>query len=344
MINGFEGALEKAEQVQRGISKAAALLKSNAGEINVPGSQEKGLLKKIGRARLGMKVAAVDGGVLSYSFRYMDITAVRAAGVVFSYSGSTLESHEYVPSKNPEFEYFAWSGLEYGEAAGSASLARLNCEISLAARIADEKKPGMLLIDGSLVPLVSDKPAKDSQLKSDYEKLVGNYLALFSACEKNGVMLVGFSKDSRGRRFSQAIEKTAELKALERASDLAIMSRALGGGERSVSLPYVEAQKSSSILEDFGEYGGRLMLFYLKPSASAQAYRIEFLKSGKAGEDEVAEACLELCMFGRRYQYPPPLIEADMVASAKPRDASIFEAELARIGADRKIREDRPFR
>ncbi|MFA5105411.1 MAG: DNA double-strand break repair nuclease NurA [Candidatus Micrarchaeia archaeon] len=344
MINGFEGAFEKAGQMQRGIAKAAAMLKSNAQKINVPGSSEQGLVKKIRKAALETTVAAVDGGMLSYSFRYMDITAVRAAGVVFAYSGSRLDSHQYVPSKNPPFESFAWSGLEYGEAAGAASLARLDCEIALAARIAREKKPGMLLIDGSLVPLVSDKPAKDSQLKPEYESLVKNYSGLFSECEKNGTMLVGFSKDSRGRRFSQALEKTAELEALERASDLAVMSRALDGGERSVSLPYAQEKKSSSILEDFGEWGGRLMLFYMKPSGTAQAYRIEFLKTAQAGEDAVASACLELCMFGKRYQYPPPLIEADMVASAKPRDARIFEAEIARIGADRKIRDDRPFR
>lgn len=345
MLNGFEGAIGKAAHIQSEIAKAALLVKSNAPKIQLPGAAEAGLAKKTGKKSLNMKVAAIDSGMLTYSFRYLDIAAIRPAGVVFDYAESRLVAHEYYPSKNPPFQSFAWSALEYIEAAGAASIARLNCEVGMAARIAEEKKPGMILIDGSLVPLISDKPKTGSPLEAEYGKLIGEYKRLFTACEENSITLVGFAKDSRGRRFVQSLVKAGvTLNALERASDLSIMQHVLDGGERSVALPYAQEQNTNPILADFGQWGGKAMVFYLKPSDLSQVYRIEFLKTPAANEDTVASDCLALCMFGKRYQYPPPLIEADMMASAKARDIKIFEAEASRIGGDKKVRDDRPFR
>ncbi|MBM3228912.1 DNA double-strand break repair nuclease NurA [Candidatus Parvarchaeota archaeon] len=354
-------ALEVARSLSEACQSAADSIRQLNGKLGLEGPENaRPIIEKVEESRADFCVAAVDSGVVAATLRFLDIVAIRPAGVIFEYRGGRLFSHRYIPSKTPGFVVKADGGLDYGEVAARNSLCRLIEEMGLALRIAKEEsadgkgccQPGMILIDGSLVPLVSDRPAKDSRIGYLYGMLVEKYRELFSVCRQKGICLVGFSKDSRGRRFVEAIRSSGvPLPVLDRIGDVQLFSSVLGEAQRTVALPYAANPKEHPILEDFGEFGDKIRVYYQRIWEHAPVYRIEYLDfagaqaCGSEFLDSIAARIAFMCKAGKKFPYPPVLIEADMAAAAGKAEAGILEMEIGRAtGAAKKVRDERPFR
>ena len=158
---------------------------------------------------------------------------------------------------------------------------RLRAELSAAYGALEKWKPAYLLLDGSLAPLVSDKPPEDSDLLELYTNVVSLYQKLYAGASAQGCNLVGVTKDSRGRRFmdllSRAVPESAP--ALSNASDTAFLDHLLQEGERTFAFRYSVQPAKNPVLQDLGEWAGRILTFYLKPVAGDRPLRVEFLST-----------------------------------------------------------------
>ncbi len=328
----------------------AKRMRFNAGKIQYSEALEADLLYKVNPRKPHGTFAAIDGGLGSEEFHGLDLLVLRALAVQFEYREGALIKHGYFPSSSPPLQMKARSGLESFERLRFSSLMRLRSELSCAIGALEKWHPQYLLIDGSLAPLVSDKPPDDSEFKSLYMDVISLYQKLYSGAAAGGTNLVGVTKDSRGKRFidivSRAMPEAAE--ALANASDTVFLDNLLEAGERSFVFRYSLSPTKNPILKDLGEWAGRIMTFYVKPVAGDRPLRIEFLSTASPF-CEVAEVMAGLCALHPHYAYPAILIEADLRAALAPEEVEHVIHDLsARVGRKRPLfplrRNSRPFR
>lgn len=279
--------------------------------------------------QLDLSIAAVDGGFLSMRFHGVDLVVARAAAVNFLYKNSKLASVFYFPSKMPATTFEVKMGLEENEANCFKQLFRLEQEIVLAMQTIQEFKPRMLLVDGSLLPLPSDRPGKESSLFIMYEKLLGQYAQLYKTAQKQGTLLVGVVKDTRSKRFVKNLEGGL--------SDGLFFTRYLKPGERVGSHSYQEQEDTLA---------KHIRVFYMKISEDDIPLRIEFLNNEKANEQTIADILYSLSSHSKSHSYPAPLIEADLRAmldrTELERLEKAFHLNMPSLHALR--RNNRPFR
>ena len=330
-------------------SALAQRLRFNLGKITYPEALEADLLYPLKPAPPNGRFAAVDGGLGTEEFHGLDLLVLRALAVQFEYKDGTLVKHVYHPSRRPESQLQARAGLEQFERLRFVSLYRLKAELSCAIEVMEKHKPDYLLMDGSLAPLVSDKPPEDSQFRALYGEVVELYRKLYSTAASRSINLVGVTKDSRGRRFIDMLAKAMpeSAQALEHASDTAFLDLLLKEGERTFAFRYSAAPAQNPVLKDLGEWAGRILTFYIKPVAGDRPLRIEFLAAA-APFEQIAQVMSGLCRLHPHYAYPAVLIEADLRAAMEPKEVEQVVADLsARLGRHRFMplrRNSRPFR
>jgi len=282
-----------------------------------PEALEKNLIHVVEPVELNCKVAAVDGGLAAQEFHGFDLVLTRAVSVVFEYKNSKRVSHSYYPSRIPEPEPYALTGLDSHEFTWHKSLTRLEKEIDVASKTVEKYEPGCILLDGSIVPQISDKPSEDSPVRPLYDELLGGYNRLYSLCKEKECQLVGVIKDSRGKRFIEILEKILpreERGALSTSNDTSFLHFLLNEGERTFEFHYSSAEREHQVLKDLSEWGACVHAFYIKPVRDDRPLRVEFLKTGKdAGA--VASLIYSLSRINQKYAYPAILIEADMRAA-----------------------------
>jgi hypothetical protein len=266
-----------------------------------------------------------------------DILVRRSVAVCFVYKEGRLASVEHHPKKFPENEVGFRNGLDEHEALVFRSLFRLRGEIDTAAEALDRFKPDYLLLDGSLMPLASDKPGDGSALREDYDSLLASYRKLYEKCDSLKCQLVGVVKDSRGKRLADVLKG----RLLSDVPDAVLADALLKEGERTSAMTHGgDPQKG------LGEWGGRMRLFYTKPSGVDIPLRIEFLSQKKSAAD-VASSIYALSSISRAFAYPAALIEADMCAALGPLEMDKIKRSLFALtgGAARPLRRaERPFR
>ncbi len=331
-------------------SECAKRLRFNLGKIQYPEALEADLILPVAPRPPAGSFAAVDGGLGAAAFHGLDLLALKALAVRFDYENGNLSGHAYLPSAHPPVEVATTWGLDGFEQMRFSSLMRLRAELSAALAAAEKWKPSFLLLDGSIAPLVSDKPPEDSELKALYADVAALYQKLYSTCSRSGVNLVGVTKDSRGRRLldllSRAVPESAP--ALANGSDTAFLDLLLTEGERTFCMKYSLSPSSNPVLKDLGEWAGRILAFYLKPTAQDRPLRVEFLATS-APFGEVAEVVAGLSRLSPHYAYPAILIEADLRAAMAPEELERVVADLSvRVGRRRPLmplrRDSRPFR
>ena len=317
----------------------------------LPDSLERGMVHRIEPKPLELKVAAADGGLLSQEFHGFDLLMTRAVAVMFSYKNSKLASHKYCPSALPEAEVEVTYTMDTHEFQRYKSLFRLRKEISTALEACEKLLPDYMLLDGSIIPQISDKPGREEkEPRALYEEVLSLYSRLYSACDEKGIRLVGVIKDSRGRRFIEILEKMlveAERETLRRSSDTSFLSHMLKENERTSAFTYSTSEKEHVVLKNLGEWGRKICAFYLKPAPEDRPLRVEFLQGASPGE--IAEVVCELSRINKKYAYPAALIEADLRAAMDPNELDRAYKDLfVRTGlrsAMMKLRRDsRPFR
>ncbi len=327
--------------------QSAEELRAHPPEL-FPDALEKNLIHKVEGTTLDCKIGAVDGGLLAQEFHGFDLVMARAVGVVFEYEKNKMRGHSYFPHAIPEPDIDALGALEGHEFAWHKGLFRLQKEISLARDMIEKFKPDYLLLDGSVVPQVSDKPGEDSEIRPMYDALISMYEKLYSSAEAHHCQLAGVIKDSRGKRFMEIISKTTAGSTPRNTTDTNFLSFLLQEGERTFSFQYSGAALEHQVLKDLKEWGVKVHAFYMKPVSEDRPLRVEFLNI-KKGVDEIASTLFELSRINKRYAYPAILIEADMRAALNHIEIErayrdLFIRTGARSSALKLRRDMRPFR
>jgi len=283
---------------------------------------EDGFVHDVGSNRLeGAVVAGVDGGVIQKEFHGVDVVLTRSVGSIFSYGMNGLDASSYVPERSPRPEV-TWieSPLDRQEFNLSTSLLRLKKEIATA-REALREEPDMLLLDGSIVPQYTDRPANDAYSREFYDQVIEAYESLFDEAIERDVLLAGVIEDSRGTRMCESLAEegflSGEAKEVLRSSqDTNMLAYALDQGQRTPVMRYTEEYEKHPTLQDIGERGRQVYNIYLRTARDDRPVRIDFLAPDNPVEtaDEVASRILPLCSFSSTYGIPSVLVEADQRA------------------------------
>jgi hypothetical protein len=329
--------------------QAAEALRSHEEEI-YPDALERKLLRKVESMEISSSIAAVDGGLLAQEFHGLDLVVTRAIAVLFEYKDSKRISHKYFPSAIAQPDVDALEYLDAHEFLWYKSLLRLRKELSTAREAVEKFKPEYMLLDGSVVPQISDKPSEDSEIRCLYDEVIGEYKRLYKAADLHNCTIVGVIKDSRGKRFIEIIRKYlgAEGENLGKAHDTGFLNFLLREGERTFAFRYAGTIKEHQVLKDLNDWSSKVSAFYLKASEADRPMRVEFIE-GKKSFDEIASLIFTLSKISKNYAYPAILIEADMRAALDHGELDRVYGELvAKTGlrtSTMKLRRDsRPFR
>ncbi len=334
------------EEVER---KAADMVKGRDEEI-FPDALERKLARKVEAGEINGLVGAVDGGLLAQEFHGIDLVITRAVAVVFEYENSKRKAHKYYPSPIVTPDVEADEYLETHEFLWYKSLLRLRKELSTARGAIETLKPNFMLMDGSVVPQITDKPGEGSPIRSLYGEVIDEYKMLYKSADLNNCSLVGVIKDSRGKRFVEIIRRYLgpEGEILGKAHDTGFLNFLLKEGERTFTFRYSGSQKEHQVLKDLEDWGTKVDAFYLKAVEGDRPLRVEFIE-GKRSFDEIASLIFTLSRINKNYAYPAVLIEADLRAALDQAELDRVYGELvAKTGlrsSMMKLRRDsRPFR
>lgn len=297
-----------------------------------------GFVQKCPTSPLDFKVGAVDASIVAQEFHAFDLIISKTVGAVFEYKNGKLVSHTYHPSPFPKENVATNGSMDLVELNQYRNIVRLKQEISVAIEVA--KKCDLMLIDGSLVPLPSDKP-NNKEMRAEYDELVALYLKLF---EQNEHKLVGVIKDSRSKRVIEENQQSVGTGVLANSTDSTLLDLVLEKGEMSRPLPYSKDAKANQILKDLMPYTERLNVSYIKAGKNDRPVRVEFFGDGV----EVLGRLYPLCDINDNYSYPSVLIDVDLRALIDPQSAEriYHEIEVAPYLRDSKMlrRNSRPFR
>jgi hypothetical protein len=356
LSNDLKRVADEVRGLQSSRALAVAALKETDGALGAFDVLEKGLrLRTIPVVPSG-RVVAVDGGIVAQEFHGIDLFLVRACAVAFDYENGKVKSYNYHPSRLPPYAIHARHSLQSHEFAWFNGLLRLESELSCAIAAAEKFSPKVLLLDGSIMPQVSDRPARESPAYSAYEDVLDKFKQLYTLSQKQGFWLAGVIKDSRGRHFLDLIASAAggKLKefsqVLERTNDTVFLYDLLAEGERTPAFKYSSAASEHVVLRDLGDWSRKIASFYVKPAPFDRPLRVDFLLNGTAADiPPLADLICALSKGNKSYAYPAVLIEADMQAAMNPDEARFFsDALFATLGRGPDLmelrRNSRPFR
>ena len=285
-------------------------------------------------------VAGVDGGLASFPFGCMDVALIRVAGVLFRYQEGVLSEAQYVPSELPGLGIFAISEpIDLMKLEIANGMCRQLKEVQLATQIAKTRKPHLLLLDGSVVPqyVAGDK---DSLLEKLYAELLESYSLLYETCERQGVFLAGFVKNSRGQHFVHSLGHSPELSGedreiLSRFRDTDFLKYVMRLGQRTCTSLY-----RASSCGSLSRWRNRTHLFYLRVSEATLPFRVEFVEFGDNAE--LTASCIAswvffLSSFNPAMSSPSVLLEADLRARVSEEEAEIARNKLQSLGRPQSL-------
>lgn len=288
-------------------------------------------------------VAAIDSGFSVKQFVSIDVMLLRAVGCIFNYADGNISSASYYPSRVPGVSVHYGLFSDQNESTLFKSLTRLNAELSCALQTAKIYSPPLLLLDGSLLPLASDKPPLGSELEVAYEDTMELYSQLFSFCQDNNIQIAGIVKDPRSQRLCSILSSAGY--EVPTSSDIFLSDILLSPFERTSTFTYAD-DVNSSILRDLGQWPSIARGFYLKAGADLP-YRVEFMAAGDA-EQQASLLASKLLGLGssHAFAYPSILIEADMRAALTPQEINtVFTSLSSRTTGFAALRTNsRPFR
>ncbi|VVC01398.1 NurA domain protein [uncultured archaeon] len=346
---GLEGIARKIAASETERKDLARRLRFNSGKMEYAETLEKELFYPVEKAGVDCTVAAVDGGIAGEELHGFDFLLMRSVGAVFEYEGGRVARHRYYPSALPRMEYDVRSGLDSHDVMWHKSLFRLRGELSCASSLIGKHSPAYLLMDGSIAPLLSDKPSEESEIRPLYDEVVEEYRKLYEAAWEGKCALLGVIKDSRSKRFIEIVEKHSQNEpGFAHTTDTAFLFFLLEEGERTCAFSYASAPQKHQILKDLGQWSGKILSFYLKPVKDDRPLRVEFL-SGQKTFGEVASFVHSLSCLHKAYAYPAILIEADLRAAlAGDEFERAYGSLFSRLGAGSSMmrlrRNIRPFR
>ncbi len=321
---------------------------------------------------LGMKVIGIDGSIVSKSLHGIELILTRAVAVLFQYKKEKPSVQYFpniAPSPNLTYNVDLFSAMELDIL---NSLERLQEEIQLAIDVTT-RTPDLILLDGSIVPLVLDKPPASSILKQKYLDIIAKYEKLYEKCIEQGILLVGVIKDTRSTRFMSLLGKVLpvligkisqleKIRALDyrpivqQTKDTTFLYRFLKPGERTFTFKYAESAAKHAILKDFTkeDWSEKIYSFYLKPVQFDLPTKVEFLAPTNPinHANRIASVILPISNQHAEFGVPSVLIEADARARLFENDLEYVHNSLSQAVHQSgfstlimKLRRDkRPFR
>lgn len=306
-------AIEKDDEVSK---KVGQIRDENCAPDN---SNESFLIKKEKSSIPDASVCGIDGGILHERMHGIDVVAVRAAGVCFTYSGQKVAKSSYLPKRIPDYSVFSRSGLDEHEAMAWKGITRWAAELDCATEALNEMQPDFLFLDGSIKPHPSMKPAGTSPTHHDYLDLEKKQKGLLEKCS-HGCALAGVIKDTRATTLSDYV--------MPGMQDSLLSWHLLEEGERTCCMK----------LDD------TTSCFYIRPSIGDIPLRIEFPGTDFGLLPSIING---LSAISRQFAYPSVLIEADMCAAMNPCEMEWIRSSLVKMSGGRirpMRRNSRPFR
>lgn len=307
--------------------------------------------KYVNAVDLNHSVAGVDSSIIGQEFMSADLLMVKSVSTIITYKSGTKQKSIYYPSVAPEPLFVISEGLDAHEVIWHKNLVRLTQEYSIACELATKKLADVILLDGSIIPLVLDRPAEDSQLYEKYLELIRLVVNFFKVSEQNNVLVAGLSKDSRSKRVVEIFKDMYQNKASIFTNDVSLLYEILPAGSRTTLFSYEsqEATKKSRnlVIKDLEKAGfaGVISAYYQRISKYDKPIRVEVISSNKsAGIDAIAGIIHSLCSISKRYTYPAVLIDADLRAKVEARDLDRMIRVLSVELLQGMRRQNRPFR
>ncbi len=340
MLEQLKKAAAHIQEIERSRANAAQRVRS---EARIPkDSLEPEFILPLNKTKIEGKISAVDGGILAYEMHGADLLIAKAVSSTFNYSDGAISTHTYFPRTFSHPSYEVETGLDEREVLWHSSLFRLQLEIQNALETAKKETPDYLLLDGSICPLSSDRPAEESCIFPKYLTLLNTYKELYSFCTENSIVLVGAIKDSRSRRLMEMLRSQVTL----RASDTVFLHHLLKEGERTFAFRYSESPQKHHVLRELGKWGEKICAMYIKPVMADRPMRIEFL-NGQKSFSETADFISTISSINRSYAYPAILIDADLRAMMNPQELERAKKSLSLFAGPSLLdlrRNSRPFR
>jgi hypothetical protein len=317
----------------------------------------------------GLRVCGIDGGLLKKTLRGIELVITRAVATVFEYTPSNRVSVIYFPEKTtPPMVKAELTPVSWREAELSASLERLKAELELAIRVQDHHPSELLLLDGSLRPHISDRPASQSVFSSKYQKITKLFEQLYEKSKETGTLLAGVVKDSRSQRFIRVlgeilphlISRYPELESLLKLDYRSVLNisydtdffyRVLEVGERSPILRIDGMNNKSMEASKQPPKETNLVCFYLRTVEYDYPLRIE-VYTGNSNPartvEKISAMLLPMASDNEQFALPTVLIDADSQSRLIERDLDFLFTQLSnRIGYPHSLlklrRERMPF-
>jgi hypothetical protein len=300
---------------------------------------------------MGLRVSGIDGGIVARSYENIDLMLTRAVAAIFTYGSSGKLNVSYFPEATPLPTII--SNLQPSSIPDfelRKSIERITCELQLAIALQDYAKVDLIVLDGSIVPQLSDKPPFYSTLAGRYKKVVELYETLYKLCIDTGTLLAGVVGDSRsirymqilGQLFPHLIEKMPPLKkllefdyrrAVQQTKDADLLEKVLEPGERTPIFRYAEPASDYDAFSDFSNktWADLVNVFYLRTAEFDRPIRVEYLgtESNKVlTARKIASVVLPLSCHHAQYGIPSVLIEADARAHLLDGDIEIIYEQL----------------
>jgi hypothetical protein len=284
------------------------------------------------------RIAGVDGGLVKHSLHGMDIMLLRAIGVIFNFKNNKLENVDYYPDALPSpIPYVLLDPFSDIEFEINSNMTRQTTETTVARETIEKFSPDVLLLNGSVVPHYTERPAEHSLLFSTYTKMIDSYKQLIKNAKEKGRILAGVIEDSRGTRFSEVVNQklvkdvSAEAKLLlNRTKDSNLLSYALQLNERTLVFKYSSNPENHPILKEFGtQIANQIFTLYLKTAEFDRPIRIDFFTEKNPVEIANKISSILLSLTGHSgYGMPSVLIEADQRAKLSEKDLETFYLDL----------------
>jgi hypothetical protein len=325
------------------------------------------LASKVGPLDLGgLRICGIDGGLLKKSLRGLELVISRAIATIFEYDPSGRVLAKYWPYQGalPRVKANLYP-ISRREAEISASLERVKDELQVAIKVQDRHPSELLLLDGSILPQIIDRPSRRSALAATHKHIRSLYEELYTKVEETGTLLAGIVKDSRSNRFMNLlgdllphlIQQYPQLSglhdcdyrsALKSIYDSEFFFRVLEPGERSCIF-HLEEVTLGTRTKRQPKSKRAFVGFFTRTAKYDYPLRVEVLVPKHFNPQEVVTKVSSMLSSDTdTFALPTVLIEADSQARLAERDMDFIFTQLAqRIGhpADfmKQRRERMPF-
>ncbi|TFG15259.1 DNA double-strand break repair nuclease NurA [Candidatus Thorarchaeota archaeon] len=297
----------------------------------------------------GLRIAAVDGGLVKKRYQSLDLIMKRAVGVVFSFQAEDSPAVEFYPSPfpNPVIKPII-ATLSSNEVDQIASLERLLSELTTTIGIIDEYHTDIVLLDGSLLFHPHDRPSKETLANEKFQEVLALYKQIYNKVSKGKTTLVGVVKDSRSRKFAtmlgqvlphilrkpQSFEKMKDIDyrwLLNILRDCDLLGSFLKAGERSCIFRHSAESNNFMVEKSLSKWTSSIMVTYLKTVSNDLPVRFEVLTrsdEATAVVDKALAAILPLSSLHQEYGMPTPIVEADTRARIGRNEAEMIVDRL----------------